>query len=153
MQNLNRWQGIGRLGRDPECKATQSGQTVAHFSIACQDDYKDKSGEKIERTEWVQIVMWGKGAEIFAKYAHKGSKVYIEGKLTTRKWQDQNGNDKYTTEVVANNFELLDSRGDGQQQAQQEARNYSQPKQESAQAGGGGFDDSDIPFAPMKNTW
>jgi len=99
----------------------------------------------------VRVVMWGKGAEVFAKYAHKGSKVYIEGKLTTRKWQDQNGNDKYTTEVTANNFELLDSKGDGQQQAPQQARNYSNPQTGKPEVGG--FDDSDIPFAPMKNTW
>jgi single-strand DNA-binding protein len=128
MKNLNRWQGIGRLGRDPESKATQSGQTVINFSMACQDDYKDKAGEKIERTEWVRVVMWGQGAEIFAKYATKGSKVYIEGKLTTRKWQDKEGRDQYTTEVNASGFEFLDSKSDGQSSAPsarpQQAKTY-----------------------------
>jgi single-strand DNA-binding protein len=117
MQNLNRWQGIGRLGQDPDSKVTPSGQIVVNFSIACQDDYKDKSGEKVERTEWVRVVMWGKGAEVFAKYARKGSKVYVEGKLTTRKWQDKEGRDQYTTEVNASGFEFLDSKSDGQSSA------------------------------------
>jgi single-strand DNA-binding protein len=128
MKNLNRWQGIGRLGRDPESKSTQSGQTVINFSMACQDDYKDKSGEKIERTEWVRVVMWGQSADIFAKYASKGSKVYIEGKLTTRKWQDKEGRDQYTTEVNASGFEFLDSKSDGQSSAPsarpQQAKTY-----------------------------
>jgi single-strand DNA-binding protein len=112
MRNLNRWQGIGRLGQDPELKTTPNGQPVASFSMACQDDYKDTQGQKIERTEWVRAVMWGKSAEVFAQYAKKGSKVYVEGKLTTRKWQDKDGSDRYTTEVNASNFEFLDSRSD-----------------------------------------
>lgn len=147
MKNLNRWQGIGRLGQDPESKATPNGQTVVNFSMACQDDYKDKSGEKVERTEWVRVVMWGQSAEIFAKYATKGSKVYVEGKLTTRKWQDTNGNDKYTTEVTASGFEFLGGKNDGGDSGQtrpQQARNYSQqPSQEAAKAAD--YDD-DIPF-------
>ena len=147
MKNLNRWQGIGRLGQDPESKATPNGQTVVNFSMACQDDYKDKSGEKVERTEWVRVVMWGQSAEIFAKYATKGSKVYVEGKLTTRKWQDTNGNDKYTTEVNASNFEFLGGKNDGGDSGQsrpQQARNYNQqPAQEATKAAD--YDD-EIPF-------
>ena len=150
MRNLNRWQGIGRLGRDPESKATQSGQTVINFSMACQDDYKDKSGEKIERTEWVRVVMWGQGAEIFAKYATKGSKVYVEGKLTTRKWQDKEGKDQYTTEVNASNFEFLGSKSDGGEPAQQ-AR-YGQQKLEESPAVGLPYDD-DIPFMRVTGPW
>jgi single-strand DNA-binding protein len=145
MKNLNRWQGIGRLGRDPESKATQSGQTVINFSMACQDDYKDKSGEKIERTEWVRVVMWGQSADIFAKYAGKGSKVYIEGKLTTRKWQDKEGRDQYTTEVNASGFEFLDSKSDGQSSApsgrQQQAKTYTDSQGQPSVD----YDD-DIPF-------
>ena len=113
MKSLNRWQGIGRLGQNPELRATQSGQTVANFSLACQDDYKDQSGQKIERTEWVRVTLWGKGAEIFGRYTSKGSKVYVEGKLSTRKYQDRQGNDRYVTEVIADNFELLDGKPAG----------------------------------------
>jgi single-strand DNA-binding protein len=145
MKNLNRWQGIGRLGRDPESKATQSGQTVINFSMACQDDYKDKSGEKIERTEWVRVVMWGQSADIFAKYAGKGSKVYIEGKLTTRKWQDKEGRDQYTTEVNASGFEFLDSKSDGPSSAlsarPQQAKTYTDSQGQPSVD----YDD-DIPF-------
>jgi single-strand DNA-binding protein len=145
MKNLNRWQGIGRLGRDPESKSTQSGQTVINFSMACQDDYKDKSGEKIERTEWVRVVMWGQGAENFAKYAGKGSKVYIEGKLTTRKWQDKEGRDQYTTEVNASGFEFLDSKSDGQSSAP--SARPKQAKTYTNEQGQPSVDyDDDIPF-------
>ena len=146
MRNLNRWQGIGRLGQDPESKTTPSGQTVVNLSMACQDDYKDKAGEKVERTEWVRVVMWGSSAETFAKYATKGSKVYVEGKLTTRKWQDKDGSDRYTTEINASNFEFLSSKSDGGDSGQarpQQAKNYSQPAQ-TMQAPDD-FDD-DIPF-------
>lgn len=146
MKNLNRWQGIGRLGQDPESKSTPNGQTVVNFSMACQDDYKDKAGEKIERTEWVRVVMWGQGAEIFAKYAAKGSKVYVEGKLTTRKWQDKDGTDRYTTEVNASNFEFLGGKNDGGESGlakPQPAKNYTNAKGQPAVDD---FDDQDIPF-------
>jgi len=144
MRNLNRWQGIGRLGQDPEVKTTPNGQFVANFSMACQDDYKDKSGEKVERTEWVRVVMWGPGAETLAKYAGKGSKVYVEGKLTTRKWQDKDGADRYTTEVNATSFEFLGGKSDGGESAQpkpQAAKNYTNEQGQPAVD----FDD-DIPF-------
>lgn len=108
MKNLNRWCGIGRLGKDPEVRYTAGGAAVATLRIACSDDYKDKSGEKVEKTEWVTVVAWNKAAEIIGEYTKKGSKIYAEGKLTTRKWQDQSGADKYSTEVLLTNFELLD---------------------------------------------
>lgn len=145
MRNLNRWQGIGRLGRDPESRATPGGQTVVNFSMACQDDYKDQQGQKLERTEWVRVVMWGKGAEVFAQYATKGSKVYVEGKLTTRKWQDKDGKDQYTTEVNASNFEFLGGKNDGGDSAQakpQAAKNYTNEQGQPDVP----FDDLDIPF-------
>jgi single-strand DNA-binding protein len=144
MKNLNRWQGIGRLGRDPESKSTPGGQTVVNFSMACQDDYKDQQGQKVERTEWIRVVMWGKGAEVFAQYATKGSKVYVEGKLTTRKWQDKDGKDQYTTEVNASNFEFLGGKNDGSEPAQQKpqaAKNYTNEQGQPSVD----FDD-DIPF-------
>lgn len=110
MKNLNRWQGIGRLGQDPGIRSTPSGQTVATLNLACQDDYQDQNGQKIERTEWIRIVIWGKAAEVFGRYTHKGSRVYIEGKLTTRKWQDKTGNDRYVSEVLVERFEFLDGK-------------------------------------------
>ena len=148
MRNLNRWQGIGRLGRDPESKSTPGGQTVVSFSMACQDDYKDQQGQKVERTEWVRVVMWGKGAEVFAQYATKGSKVYVEGKLTTRKWQDKDGQDRYTTEVNASSFEFLDGKSDGASASPLPQNAVRTPANKAAIAdAAAAFDDlADIPF-------
>jgi len=120
-KDLNKWMGIGRLGKDPEIRYTQSGKACASFSIACGDDYKDKqTGQIVEKTEWVNISAFGRLAEIIGDYLKKGSKVYIEGKFTTRKWQDQSGQDRYTTEIVASEMQMLDSRdsGNGQQNNQ-----------------------------------
>ena len=99
---------IGRLGRDPETRYTQSGKAVASFSLACSEK---RCGE--ESTEWVNIVAWEKLAEICGQYLTKGSLVFISGRMQTRKWQDQNGNDRYTTEIVAREMKMLDSRGGG----------------------------------------
>lgn len=151
MRNLNRWQGIGRLGKDPESRATPGGQTVVNFSMACQDDYKDQQGQKVERSEWIRVVMWGKGAEVFAQYARKGAKVYVEGKLTTRKWQDKEGRDQYTTEVNATNFEFLDGKDSRQDQGGQAPANpaqalYGQRQQPSSAPAQEIPYDDDIPF-------
>ncbi len=108
---LNKVMLIGHLGKDPEIRATQSGTSVVTFTVATTEKWTDKDGQKQEATEWHRIVAWRKLAEICGNYLHKGSKVYIEGKLQTRKWQDQNGNDKYTTEIVANDMKMLDSKG------------------------------------------
>lgn len=106
---------IGNLGNDPETRYTPSGSAVTNLSIATDESYKDKQGEMVQKTEWHRIVMFGKLAEIAQQYLKKGSKVYIEGKLQTRKWQDQSGQDRYTTEVVVDGFQgqmqMLDSRG------------------------------------------
>ena len=110
---------IGNLGADPEIRYTQSGSPVCSFKIACSEKYKDASGNMQENTEWVSIVAWNKLAEICGQYLHKGSRVYIEGRLQTRKWTDQNGVDCYTTEIVAREMKMLDSKKDGQQQNQQ----------------------------------
>lgn len=104
---------IGNLGQDPEFRSTGSGQPIASFSLATSESWKDKtSGERIERTEWHRIAVWGRLAEVCRDYLHKGSKVYVEGRLQTRKWQDKDGNDRYTTEIVANEMQMLDGRGD-----------------------------------------
>jgi len=104
---------IGNLGRDPEVRYTPNGLAVANISIATTEVWKDKqSGENQERTEWHRVVMYGRTAEIAGEYLRKGSKIYIEGRLQTRKWQDKNtGQDRYTTEVVTDSLQMLDSKG------------------------------------------
>ena len=108
---VNNCMFIGRLGRDPESRFTQSGKTVVNFSIACSEK---RGGE--EYTEWVNIVAWDKLGEICAQYLQKGSLVYISGRMQTRKWQDQSGTDRYTTEIVAREVKMLDGKKDGGQQ-------------------------------------
>lgn len=105
---INNCMFIGRLGRDPESRFTQSGKTVVNFSIACSEK---RGGE--EYTEWVNIVAWDKLGEICAQYLQKGSLVYISGRMQTRKWQDQSGTDRYTTEIVAREMKMLDGRKSG----------------------------------------
>lgn len=107
---------IGNLGADPESRSMPSGVTVANIRIATSENWKDKqSGEQKERTEWHNVAMFGRLGEIAGEYLRKGSKVYIEGSLRTRKWQDKSGNDRYTTEIIANEMQMLDGRpaGDG----------------------------------------
>ena len=101
---------IGNLGADPEIRYSQDGVPVATFNVATTEKWKDKSGEWKEQTEWHKIVAWRKLAEICGEYLSKGSKVYIEGKLQTRKWKDQSGNDRYTTEIVAREMKMLSPR-------------------------------------------
>ena len=103
---------IGNLGQDPEVRFTPSGTAVANLNLATSDTWMDRqSGQRQERTEWHRVVLFNKTAEIAQQYLKKGSKVYIEGRLQTRKWQDQNGQDRYSTEIVANDMQMLDSRG------------------------------------------
>ena len=103
---------IGNLGADPELKYTPSGVPVVNFSLATSESWTDKSGERQERTEWHRIVLWRKLAEIAGQYLRKGSKLYVEGKLQTRSWDDQSGQKRYTTEVVVNDMQMLDGRGE-----------------------------------------
>ena len=105
---------IGNLGSDPEVRYTPSGVPVANFSLATSESWSDRtSGERQERTEWHRLVVWRKLAETAGQYLKKGSKIYVEGKLQTRSWDDQSGQKRYTTEVVVNEMEMLDSRGEG----------------------------------------
>ena len=107
---------VGNLGQDPEVRYTTSGAAVTNISVATSESWKDKNtGEDVVKTEWHRIVFFGRLAEIAGEYLKKGSKVYIEGKLQTRKWQDQNNQDRYTTEVVANEMQMLDARQSGGQ--------------------------------------
>lgn len=102
---------IGNLGGDPEIRYTQSGTQVATFTVATTERWKGQDGQMQESTEWHRIVAWKRLAEICGEYLHKGSRVYIEGKIQTRKWQDQSGNDRYTTEIVAREMKMLTPRG------------------------------------------
>ena len=109
---INKCIFIGNLGADPETRHTAGGNAVTNLRIAVSESWRDKeSGEKQERTEWVNIVMFNKLAEIADEYLRKGSKVYVEGKLQTRKWQDRDGNDRWTTEIVAREMQMLDGKG------------------------------------------
>ena len=151
MASVNKAILIGNLGRDPELKSLPSGQPVANFPIATSEKWKDKStGETKEQTEWHNIIMFGKLAEIAGQYLKKGSSVFVEGRLQTRKWQDKDGQDRYTTEIIANEMKMLGGRGDqsGSQPAQQlrsqsnqDARNKASFDAQSP----AGFDD-DVPF-------
>src|SRR3989339_642425 len=111
MASVNKVIIVGNLGRDPETRYLPSGEAVTNISIATTDTWKDKAtGEKKEATEWHRVAFFGRLAEIAGEYLKKGSQVYVEGSLRTRKWQDKNGNDRYTTEVIANEMQMLDSK-------------------------------------------
>jgi single-strand DNA-binding protein len=147
---------IGHLGADPETRAMPSGMTVANMRLATTESWKDKqSGEQQERTEWHNVALFGRLGEIAAEYLRKGSQVYIEGRLRTRKWQDKEGRDRYSTEIVANEMQMLGGRGGagGGGGGGMGAGSEPAPRAEHAEASGGGgagaqrdeFDD-DIPF-------
>ncbi len=105
---------VGNLGQDPEIRYTPGGLAIANVTVATSDSWKDKqSGEQQERTEWHRVVFFSRLAEVVGEYLRKGSQVYIEGRLQTRKWQDQSGQDRYTTEIVANEMQMLGSRSQG----------------------------------------
>jgi single-strand DNA-binding protein len=143
---------VGNLGQDPQTRAMPSGKSVVNLRIATTDQWRDKqTGENKENTEWHTVVMFDRLAEIAAEYLRKGSQVYIEGKLRTRKWQDKEGNDRYSTEVVANEMQMLGGRGGGGGGGGgYEREPASRPAQAAPGGGssGGGRDDfdDDIPF-------
>jgi len=102
---------VGHVGNDPEVKHLESGSTVANFSLATTETYKNKQGERVSNTEWHNIVIWRGLAEVVEKYVKKGDPLFLEGKITTRKWEDKNGNKRYTTEVVCDNMVMLKKKG------------------------------------------
>ena len=147
---------VGNLGNDPEVRYSNNGAAIANISIATTDSWKDKTtGEKQEKTEWHRVVMFNRLGEIAGEYLKKGSQVYIEGRLQTRKWQDQSGQDRYTTEIVANEMQMLGGRGDNaggggayqapSQSAQQQNAPAQQNQAPAQPAPSKDFDD-DIPF-------
>lgn len=113
MASLNKVMLIGNLGKDPEVRYTTSGQAVASFSLATSEKFKNRNGEMEERTEWHNIVLWGRQAEIAKDYLAKGKTVFIEGRLQTRKWQDKDGRDRYTTEIVGDRMQFVGPKSDG----------------------------------------
>ncbi len=120
-RGLNKVMVIGNLGRDPEMRYLPSGGAVATLAIATSESWKGRlSGEMVEKTEWHRVVAFNRLAEVVRDYVRKGSKVYIEGKLRTNKWQDKQGNDRYTTEIIANDMQMLDSRNNAAQEPQQQ---------------------------------
>jgi single-strand DNA-binding protein len=135
---------IGNLGKDPEVRYMPNGNAVANITLATSESWKDKTtGEQQEKTEWHRVVMFRRLGEIAGEYLKKGSKVYIEGKLQTRKWQDNSGNDRYTTEIVADEMQMLDSRGGSASFSGDSAP--ASGSAAPAHAAAGDFDD-DIPF-------
>lgn len=138
---------IGNLGRDPEVRYMPSGSAVANVALATSEQWKDKqTGEQQERTEWHNVVFFGRLAEIVGEYLKKGSQVYVEGSLRTRKWQDKEGKDRYTTEIVANEMQMLGGRGGGGGGGNYDY-NQDQPKRQPAGAPAASEDfDDDIPF-------
>ena len=147
---------VGNLGADPETRSMPSGMTVTNIRIATSESWKDKaSGAQQERTEWHSIALFGRLGEIAAEYLRKGSQVFVEGKLRTRKWQDKQGNERYTTEIIADNMQMLGGRGGGAVAgggAERAGSGMSAPPRDDydqapAPAGGGKEDfDDDIPF-------
>ncbi|MBT7952190.1 MAG: single-stranded DNA-binding protein [Gammaproteobacteria bacterium] len=151
---------VGNLGNDPDIRYTAGGAAVANISLATTDSWKDKeSGEQQDRTEWHRIVFFGRLAEIVGEYLRKGSQVYVEGRLQTRKWQDKSGNDRYTTEIVANEMQMLGGRGGsgggmGNNEQSPPPMSESSPGPSSGSGSGSGsapaagndFVDDDIPF-------
>ena len=117
MSGVNKVILIGRLGGDPEIRYTPSGAAVANFTMATSENWKDKDGQKQEKTEWHKIVVFAKLAEICGEYLHKGKQIYIEGRIQTRSWEDRDGNKRYTTEIVANQMQMLGNKGDSPQSA------------------------------------
>jgi single-strand DNA-binding protein len=141
---------IGNLGADPEVRYSPSGSAVTNIRLATTDQWRDRqSGEQQERTEWHRVVFFSRLAEIAGEYLRKGSKVYIEGRLQTRKWQGQDGQDRYTTEIVANDMQMLDSRGEtapsGYSRSDDDGGHQPPSKPEPQTAQQEDFDD-DIPF-------
>jgi single-strand DNA-binding protein len=144
MSGVNKVIVVGRLGKDPEMRHTNSGQGVCTFSVATSENWKDKSGEKQEKTEWHRVVTWSRLAEICSEYLKKGRQVYVEGRLQTRQWDDKTGNKRYTTEIVAQTVQFLGTGG-----ARSDAgadMDQGSSFVEPASSGGEPATDDDIPF-------
>jgi len=142
---LNKVLLIGRLGKDPEVRYTTTGGSVATFSIATNENWTDKNGQKQERTEWHRIVAWGKLGEICGQYLSKGREAFVEGRLQTREWTDKDGNKRYTTEIVASNVQFL---GGSAERASSQTSDFATSSFEAPSLDGGttGLTDEEVPF-------
>jgi len=166
MSGVNKVIVLGYLGRDPEMRYTQDGTAIANFSIATSETYKDREGNKQERTEWHRVLLYRRQAKVAGEYLKKGSMAYVEGRLQTRKWTDKEGQEHYTTEIIGDRLQLMGGRRDddgGEAHAQPAGQSSDKPAAAAAttgtarRGGGGGsamppapepdFDDDDIPFA------
>jgi single-strand DNA-binding protein len=147
MAGVNKVILLGNLGRDPELRYTQGGQAVANFTLATSENWNDKNGERVERTEWHRVVVWGRVAELCSKYLSKGRSVYLEGRIQTREWEDKEGQKRYTTEVNAQTVQFLgNNRSEGSEASRGE---NTQPESIPADSTGGGGPPApgdDIPF-------
>ena len=148
MASVNKAIIIGNLGKDPEMRYMPSGDAICNFSLATTDSWKDKNGEKQEKTEWHRISMFGKLAEIAGEYLKKGSQVYVEGRLQTRKWTDKDGQERYTTEIVADRMQMLGGRSGGGNSFEVVDKPASGGGASKPARSGGDFDnfEDDIPF-------
>lgn len=146
MSSLNKAMLIGNLGADPEVRYTQSNTAVATLSIATSERFKDNNGEYQERTEWHRVVAWGRTAEICQQYLKKGSKVYIEGPIRTRSWEDKDGQKRYTTEITALQMTMLDSKGGGGDSGAPANGNSNQPLSSNVELSNFDDMDDDLPF-------
>lgn len=146
-RGLNKAMIIGHVGQDPDVSYTGNGSTLAKFSVATDEGYKDRSGQKIERTEWHRIAAFGKLAEIVGEYVRKGQMVYIEGKIRTNKWQDKQGQDRYTTEIIADQMQMLGGRDAPQERAQERPSKQAENRASAAAYADLSGADDDIPFA------
>jgi single-strand DNA-binding protein len=150
--SVNRAILVGRLGRDPETRYTSAGQAVCNFTLATDETYRDRNGERQKRTEWHRIVVWGKQAEIAQQYLRKGSLLFVEGRIQTRQWDDREGQKRTTVEIVANSFRMLGGRGEGGMAASAAAAaDDTEPHAAAAAAGAEEMpsteiSDEDIPF-------
>lgn len=153
MASLNKVILIGNLGRDPETRYAPSGDAICNITVATTETWKDKStNEKREATEWHRVVFFGRLAEIAAQYLRKGSQIYVEGRLQTRKWSDKDGNDRYTTEIRGDEMKMLGGKPEGGSAPQEPRQSASKPQQSAPQqSSGGAFADMDdnIPFLPI----
>ena len=144
---LNKVMIIGRLGRDPELRYTQGGSPVCTLNVATDESWQDRDGNRVDRTEWHRIVVFQRAAENCNTYLHKGSLVFVEGSLQTRKWQDQHGQDRYTTEIKAQRVQFLDRKSDGEQPA---AEDHSRNGQQQPASSGSEFKEplpiDELPF-------
>ena len=141
MAGVNKVILVGNLGRDPEVRALESGVKVANFPLATTESYKNKNGERVDQTEWHNIVLWRGLAEIADNYLKKGNQIYLEGRIRTRSWEDKNGNKRYTTEIMGDNMVMLGGRKDldyAESQAQTTSANEAVPETEAP--------DDDLPF-------